>query len=139
MTVPAKLSLFRCPTSTNAVASITFFAAMTMLAACAPVALLPDPLEAGWNGTAVCESLHEDSEQRILCCVFPPGVGHERHFHVPHFGYTIAGGRMRITDGSGVREVEALAGSSFTSDGVTWHEVLNVGNTTSEFLIIERK
>jgi hypothetical protein len=47
---------------------------------------LPDPLEAGWQGKAVCEHLHEDEDQRILRCTFPPGVGHERHFHVKHVG-----------------------------------------------------
>lgn len=100
---------------------------------------LPDPLQAGWDGSPVCERLHEDSGQRILRCTFGPGVGHERHYHVPHFGYTIAGGRMRITDQSGVREVDAHTGSSFASDGVAWHEVLNVGDTTAVYLIFERK
>ena len=47
---------------------------------------LPDPLQAGWNGAQVCERLHEDGDQRVLRCTFPPGVGHERHFHPPHFG-----------------------------------------------------
>ena len=99
--------------------------------------MLPDPLAAGWNGAPVCELLHEDSKQRVLRCTFPPGVGHERHFHRPHFGYTIVGGRMRITDASGVREVDAVTGSSFSSDGVAWHEVVNIGDTTSVFLIVE--
>ena len=107
--------------------------------ACTAKSTLADPLQAGWNGALVCERLHEDPGQRILRCTFAPGVGHERHYHVPHFGYTIAGGRMRITDESGVREVDALTGGSFTSDGVTWHEVLNVGTTTAVFLIFERK
>ncbi len=115
------------------------FAIMTAIAACTTASTLPDPLAAGWNGAPVCELLHEDSAQRILRCTFGPGVGHERHFHAPHFGYTISGGRMQITDESGVRQVDAPAGSSFTSDGVLWHEVLNVGNTTGVFLIVEPK
>jgi hypothetical protein len=44
---------------------------------------------------------------------------------------------MRILDESGKREVELRAGYSWTSDGVSWHEVLNVGETTSVYLIIE--
>jgi len=100
---------------------------------------LPDPLEAGWQGTQVCERLHEDEEQRILRCSFPPSVGHERHFHRRHFGYAIAGGRMRITDARGTREVDLATGSSFVSDGVDWHEVLNVGDTTVVYLIVEPK
>jgi len=100
---------------------------------------LPDPLEAGWNGTPVCEKLHEDLDNRILRCSFPPTVGHERHYHDRNFGYAIAGGRMRITDASGTREVDLATGSSFASDGVDWHEVLNVGETTVVYLIIEPK
>ena len=107
--------------------------------ACTATSTLPDPLQAGWNGAPVCERLHEDPGQRILRCTFAPGVGHERHYHVQHFGYAIAGGRMRITDQSGMREVDAPTGSSFASDGVTWHEVLNVGDTTAVYLIFERK
>jgi quercetin dioxygenase-like cupin family protein len=100
---------------------------------------LPDPLEAGWKGMPVCEKLHEDSDQRILRCTFPPSIGHQRHFHNQHFGYAIAGGRMRITDSSGTREVDLATGSSFASDGVAWHEVLNIGDPTVVFLIIEPK
>ena len=110
----------------------------TLTAGAAPGAL-PDPLAAGWNGKPVCERLHEDAVQRILRCTFAPGVGHERHFHDAHFGYTLAGGRMRIEDEKGVREVDVPTGSSFTSEGISWHEVLNVGDTTSVFLIVEPK
>lgn len=116
-----------------------FAAALTVAAGCATTPGLPDPLAAGWNGTPVCEKLHEDADHRILRCTFPPGVGHERHFHAPHFGYALGGGRVRLTDGSGVREVELTSGSSFTSDGVAWHEVLNIGTTTVAYLIVEPK
>lgn len=116
-----------------------FLATAWVLAAWATPGNLPDPLGAGWNGKPVCERLHEDDRQRILRCTFPPGVGHERHFHHAHFGYTVAGGRMRIEDQDGVREVDVKAGSSFASDGVAWHQVLNVGDTTTVFLIVEPK
>ncbi|MDJ0938436.1 MAG: hypothetical protein QNJ00_01600 [Woeseiaceae bacterium] len=98
---------------------------------------LPDPLEAGWKGEAVCEKLHEDERQRVLRCTFPPGVGHERHYHAPHFGYVITGGRMRIESADGVREVDLADDLTWTSDGVDWHEVLNIGDTTSVYLIVE--
>lgn len=98
---------------------------------------LPDPLEAGWEGEKVCELLHEDETQRVLRCTFPPGVGHERHYHAPHFGYTLAGGRMQITDASGTRVVESNANATWTSDGVDWHEVVNVGDTTTQYVIFE--
>jgi len=119
--------------------SIALLVILSTTAACAIKAVLPDPLEAGWRGAPVCELLHEDSDQRILRCEFKPGVGHERHFHDPHFGYAILGGRMQITDGNGIREIDVLTGSSFTSAGVVWHEVMNVGSTTTAFLIVEPK
>lgn len=98
---------------------------------------LPDPLEAGWKGERVCEVLHEDSSQRVLRCTFPPDGGHERHYHAPHFGYVLAGGRMRITSADGVREVDLADDLTWTSEGVDWHEVENIGGTTSVYLIIE--
>jgi len=100
---------------------------------------LPDPLAAGWQGKAVCERLSEDAQRRILRCTFPPGVGHERHYHSPHFGYALSGGAMRITDAGGEREVTLRTGSSFTSDGTAWHEVVNIGQSTVSYLIVEQK
>lgn len=100
---------------------------------------LPDPLAAQWKGQDVCEKLHEDGKQRILRCSFAPGVGHEKHFHAAHFGYALSGGTMRITDDSGTREATLKTGSSYTSDGTPWHEVINIGDTTVRYLIIETK
>ncbi len=117
----------------------TAITAVALLIAASASAELPDPLAAGWNGKPVCEKLHEDDANRILRCTFAPGVGHERHFHPRHFGYAISGGRARITDANGTREVELESGSSFTSDGVEWHEVLNIGDTTIIYLIVEPK
>ncbi len=116
-----------------------FIASIALLTACAASPRLPDPLEAGWKGASVCEALHDDNQHRILRCTFPPGVGHERHYHERHFGYTISGARMRITDADGTREVDVPTGSSFASDGLEWHEVVNIGESTGVFLIIEPK
>jgi len=100
---------------------------------------LPDPLEAGWKGKAVCEILEDNEELRVLKCTFKPGVGHEKHYHNPHVGYTLAGGKFRITDHTGTREVDVPTGYTFSKDSVTSHEVLNIGETTSVYLIIEYK
>jgi len=118
---------------------IAWMSSLLLLTACAGRPPLPDPLEAKWRGVPVCENLHEDPDQRVLRCSFPPGVGHERHFHPRHYGYAISGGRMRITDASGTRDVDLATGSSFTSPGVAWHEVVNVGDTTVVYLIVEPK
>ena len=108
-------------------------------AACTATPELPDPLAAGWRGSPVCEKLVENSDHRVLRCTFPPGVGHERHYHRANFGYAVSGGKMRITDASGVRDVELATGSNFSSDGTVWHEVLNIGETTVTYLIVEPK
>ena len=101
---------------------------------------LPDPLEAGWQGEPVCEKLHEDERLRLLRCSFPPGIGHERHFHPPHVGYVLTGGVMEVTDASGTRTVDAPAGATFSNPGgIEWHEALNVGDTTAVYLMIEPK
>lgn len=100
---------------------------------------LPDPLEAGWNDKEVCKVLKEDDSQRILKCTFPPNVGHERHYHAPHFGYTLNGGTFRITDDKGTKEIVVKDGTTWSKTETSIHEVLNIGKTTSVYLIIEPK
>jgi quercetin dioxygenase-like cupin family protein len=41
--------------------------------------------------------LFENAEVRIARRTFPPGVGHERHLHSAHLGYTLEGAAMRVT------------------------------------------
>lgn len=106
---------------------------------CQPKNELKDPLEAGWKDKRVCTVLEENNKVRALKCVFPPNVGHEKHFHAPHFGYTLKGSKFRITDKTGTREVNVPTGFSFSKDIVTQHEVLNIGDSTAVFLIIEPK
>lgn len=102
-------------------------------------AALPDPLDAGWKGEKVCELLRENDEMRALRCTFAPGEGHERHFHAPHFGYILEGSTMRITDKNGVREQALATGGTWWSDGVDWHEAVNIGDRVSVYIIVEPK
>lgn len=113
------------------------FALMAAPAMAQEASALPDPLAAGWQGEQVCTLLHDLPDQRILRCTFPPGVGHDRHYHVRHVGYALSGGTMRLTDATGTRVARIEAGSSYESDGTAWHEVLNIGDTTVTYLIIE--
>lgn len=100
---------------------------------------LPHAIDAGWKGEKTCELLFENEEARVAKCTFAPGAGHERHWHPAHYGYILKGGTMRITDASGVRDMETADGASWWSDGVDWHEVLNVGGEESVYLIFEPK
>ena len=100
-------------------------------------ATLPSALEAGWDGERVCTLQPQTVTHRVLRCTFPPGVGHERHYHTAHYGYALSGGTMRITNGSGTRTVDLATGADYSSDGTPWHEVVNVGDTTVIYLIVE--
>jgi beta-alanine degradation protein BauB len=114
------------------------------LAACATASAqitpLPMALCAGWQGERVCEQLHEDAMIRVLRCTFPSGVGHERHYHPPHYGYVLDGeSTMRITTDEGVVERPVRAGGSFANDTEIVHEALNIGAETTTYLIVEKK
>ena len=112
---------------------------LVILTSCQKQNKLPDPLKAGWQGKKVCEILNENDKLRTLKCTFPPNVGHEKHFHAEHFGYTIKGSKFRITDTTGTREVNVPTGYDFYNKKIEWHEVLNIGKDTAVFLIIEPK
>ncbi len=100
---------------------------------------LPDPLTAGWKGEKVCEPLFENERMRTARCTFPPGVGHEKHWHPPHWGYIVSGTTMRITDKTGTNDRVLQSGGMWWSDGVDWHEALNIGETTGVYIIVEPK
>ena len=100
---------------------------------------LPDPYQAGWNGEKVCEVREDNEVLRVLKCTFLTGVGHEKHYHNPHFGYALVGGTFKIEDSTGIRTASFPTGYSWSKDVVSQHQVLNVGDSTSVYLIIEYK
>ena len=100
---------------------------------------LPSAFEAGWKGKKVCEPLFENEHMRAARCTFPPGVGHERHAHPPHWGYIVQGATMRITTATGTTDRILKSGTNWWSDGIAWHEAINVGTTIGEYVIIEPK
>ncbi|HMC02156.1 MAG TPA: hypothetical protein VKN14_14050 [Flavobacteriaceae bacterium] len=100
---------------------------------------LPDPLQAGWKGKKVCKVLEDNDKVRVLKCTFPPGVGHEKHRHQPHFGYTLAGSKFKMIDKNGTKELDVPTGYHFYKDSITVHKAVNIGDSTAVFLIIEPK
>lgn len=105
-----------------------------------PLPDLPEAFEAGWKGEKTCELMYETESVRVARCNFAPGTGHEKHFHYPHFGWVLEGGLMRLTDDSGVsRDVDIQTGRSWSSDVITVHQTLNIGETNSSYLIVEPK
>ena len=116
-----------------------FSLSLVLFLSCSTASSYPDPVDAGWHGEKICKVLKENDAIRVLECTFPPGVGHEKHFHAKHFGYTIKGSKFRMTDEKGTREVNVPTGYDFFNDGIAWHTVLNIGDSTAVFLIIEPK
>jgi len=112
---------------------------LIVLISCKKSNVLPDPLEAGWKGESVCEVVQETDKLRVLKCTFKSGIGHEKHYHKPHVGYTLQGSMFQIKDAKGIREVNVATGSSFSNDKISQHEVLNIGDSTAVFLIFEEK
>jgi hypothetical protein len=99
---------------------------------------VPEAFDAGWKGKTTCQLLYETPEVRVGKCSFPPGIGHEKHFHNPHFGYVIEGGTLSITDDKGeVKIRETITGGSWSSDEIFIHEAMNIGDTTTSYLIVE--
>ena len=101
---------------------------------------LPQAFDAGWHGKKTCELMYETEEVRVGRCIFPPGVGHEKHFHYPHYGYVLEGGTLSITDAQGgVRKAQTVTGSDWSTDTITVHSALNVGDSTTSYIIVEPK
>ncbi|HEY7300974.1 MAG TPA: hypothetical protein VH684_24045 [Xanthobacteraceae bacterium] len=100
---------------------------------------VPDALSVEWQGQKPCEKLFEDAQVRISRCTFPPGAMHVCHSHPSYGYYVLSGGRARAQDAMGTRQVEFRTGSYADAPPVPWHEVTNVGDTTLQFLILEKK
>lgn len=101
---------------------------------------LPHAFEAGWEGEDVCEVLFENDAMIVGKCRFAPGIGHEKHFHYPHFGYFLEGETtFRTTDADGAEDIDVAPGVTWSTDAIRIHEALNVGDETSEVLIVETK
>jgi quercetin dioxygenase-like cupin family protein len=100
---------------------------------------VPDALSVEWQGKKPCELLGEDPQIRIMRCTFPPGAKHLRHSHPATFNYVLNGGKVQVQDENGTRVAERPTGGHMDSPPVTQHEVTNVGDTTLQFLVVEKK
>ena len=98
---------------------------------------LPHAFDAGWKGQKTCELMYENESVRVARCIFPPGIGHEKHYHNPHFGYVLEGGTLSIRDAGGERTVTTEANGSWSTAERTVHEAVNIGETTTSYVIVE--
>jgi quercetin dioxygenase-like cupin family protein len=100
---------------------------------------VPDGLSVEWQGKKPCEKLFEDAQVRVARCTFPPGAAHVCHSHPSYVFYVLSGGKAEVQDEKGTRKVDIATGTFADSPPVSWHEVANVGETTLQFLVVEKK
>jgi quercetin dioxygenase-like cupin family protein len=100
---------------------------------------VPDALSVEWQGKKPCEKLFEDAQVRIARCTFPPGVVHVCHSHPAYLSYVLSGGEGQVQDEKGTRKVDVVTGALLDVPPTPWHEFANVGSTTLQFLVVEKK
>jgi quercetin dioxygenase-like cupin family protein len=116
-------------------------AALTLLIgpAAALAESVPDALFVEWHGKKPCEMLSEDAQVRIARCTLPPGAVHVCHSHPAYSFYVLSGGHGQVQDENGARKIELVTGAFVDATATPWHEFANIGETTLEFLIVEKK
>jgi quercetin dioxygenase-like cupin family protein len=115
--------------------------ALGLLAASLPATAddVPDGLSVEWQGKKPFEKLFEDAQVLVARCTFPPGTVHVCHSHPSYVFYVLNGGKAEVQDEKGTRKVDVTTGTVVDSPPVPWHELANVGETTLQFLIVEKK
>jgi quercetin dioxygenase-like cupin family protein len=100
---------------------------------------VPDALSVQWQGNTLCEKLAEDEQVRVARCTFPPGAVHVCHSHPAYIGYVVSGGQAQIQDENGIRKAGLATGGVIDVPAVPWHEFVNVGETTMQIIVVEKK
>jgi lysophospholipase L1-like esterase len=102
-----------------------------------PAESLPHAFDAGWKGQKTCQVVFENPSLRVGHCAFPAGVGHEKHYHNPHWGYVLEGSTLKIIDAGGERELTTQTGSSWETTERTVHEAVNIDDHETSYIIVE--
>lgn len=100
---------------------------------------VPGALAVEWEGKKPCEPLYEDDYLRVARCTFAKGVAHTCHSHPSYLLYTLSGGDGAVQDEKGPRKVEAKAGTFTNVPPIPWHVFSNVGESTIQYIVIEKK
>ena len=100
---------------------------------------VPDALSVEWQGKKPCEKLFDDAQVRVVRCTFPPGAVHVCHSHPGYLSYVVNGGQGQIQDEKGIRKIDVVAGALLDVPPTPWHEFANVGDTTIQFVVVEKK
>jgi quercetin dioxygenase-like cupin family protein len=105
----------------------------------AQAAEVPDALTVEWEGTHPCEKLFEDVQVRVARCTFSPGTVHVCHSHPSYLTYVLSGGQAQVQDDKGTRKIDVVAGAFANVPPIPWHEYTNVGDTTIQYVVVEKK
>ncbi len=100
---------------------------------------VPDGLLVEWKGEELCQKLVEDAQVRVVRCTLPPGTAHVCHSHPASRAYVLSGGKAEVQDERGTRRLDLGTGTFADRPPLAWHEVANVGETTLQFLVVEKK
>ena len=100
---------------------------------------VPDALSVEWQGKKPCEKLFDDAHVRVARCTFPPGAVHVCHSHPAYLTYVVSGGQGQVQDEKGTRKIDVIAGVFADVPPIPWHEFANVGETTIQYVVVERK
>lgn len=95
-----------------------------------------DPLSVGGD---VYKLLFENERIRMLEVTFKPGAKIGSHSHPDHFGYTVMGGTLRITDAAGKVNDAALDQGAVLWIPAETHSAENIGPTTIKVIVTELK
>jgi quercetin dioxygenase-like cupin family protein len=107
--------------------------------AAARAADVPDALSVEWQGKKPCEKLFDVEHVRVARCTFPPGAVHVCHSHPSYLSYVVSGGQGQVEDEKGIRKINVTAGAIVDVPPTPWHEFANIGDTTIQFVIVEKK
>ena len=120
---------------TYALSSVALAATLSV----AQAADVPDALLVEWQGKHPCEKLFEDAQVRVARCTFPPGAVHVCHAHPAYLSYVVSGGQGQVQDAKGIRKFEVVAGAFSDAQPIPWHEFTNIGDTTIQYVVVEKK
>jgi quercetin dioxygenase-like cupin family protein len=100
---------------------------------------VPGALSVEWEGKKPCEKLFEDDEIRVARCTFPEGTVHVCHARPSYLTYDLSGGLAEVQHDKGKRKIEVVAGAFANVSPIPWHEIADIGETTLQYLLIEKK
>ena len=61
------------------------------------------------------------------------------HSHPSYVTYVLSGGKAQVQDEKGTRKIDLVTGAFVDAPPTPWHAVTNIGETTLQVLVVEKK